>query len=251
MLSCEKKILPFFIERYDKTYKSKIQMVCDIAKELPTSFGKAYALCDSWFTCEKVVNAHFAKGYHLIGGLKTNRNIFPKGIKISVSKFAKYIEKNDVCLVTVNHSRYYVYRYEGNLKGIDNAIVLFCWPEKAFKKPGALRAFLCTDTELNTGTILEYYSKRWPIETFFRNTKNNLGLKGYQVRSEKAIDRIMVLIALTYIYCASIEGANNNFNIGLKLERERLNESNIQWIYNCAKENIPFEYVLKRLKPTA
>ena len=100
-------------------------MVCDIAKKLPKPTGMAYALCDSWFTCEKVVNAHFKNGYHLIGGLKTNRNIFPKGIKISVSKFATYIEKNDVCLVTVNNSKYYVYRYEGNLKGIDNAIVLF------------------------------------------------------------------------------------------------------------------------------
>ena len=110
---------------------------------------------------------------------------------------------------------------------------------------------MCTDTELNTEKILEYYSKRWPIETFFRNTKNNLGFKGYQVRSEKSIDRLMVLIAITYIYCVNIEGANNNFNAGLKTVREDLNKSNIQWIYNCAKENIPYEYVLKRFKLTS
>ena len=45
-------------------------------------------------------------------------------------------------LVTVKGRNYYVYRYEGNLNGIENAIVLFSYPEKAFGKPKALRACL-------------------------------------------------------------------------------------------------------------
>nr|WP_230197633.1 transposase [Thermoanaerobacterium xylanolyticum] len=66
-----------------------------------------------------------------------------------------------------------------------------CWPEKAFKNQNALHAFICTDTELDTETILNYYSQRWPIEIFFRQTKNNLGLNTYQVRSTKSIDRLL------------------------------------------------------------
>ena len=84
--------------------------------------GKSYGLWDSWFTNKDVINAHFQKGYHLIGALKTNRVIYPKGISIQVKDFAQYIKKNDVCLVTVNNSKYWTYRYEGNL----NAVVLFC-----------------------------------------------------------------------------------------------------------------------------
>ncbi|WP_349292279.1 transposase [Thermoanaerobacterium thermosaccharolyticum] len=45
---------------------------------------------------------------------------------------------------------------------------------------------MCTDTELDTKTILNYYNQRWPIEIFFRQTKNNLGLNTYQVRSTKS-----------------------------------------------------------------
>jgi IS4 transposase len=96
--------------------------------------------------------------------------------------------------VTVNNVTYLVYRYEGSLKGLDNAVVLLCWPEKAFKQPNALHAFLCTDVELDTQTILDRYSTRWPIEIFFRESKNNLGLKGYQVRSSQSIDRLLLLI---------------------------------------------------------
>lgn len=104
MLSDGKKVLPYSIERYEKGKKSKIQMVCEIVAKLPSPKGKAYGLCDSWFTNKDVINAHFQKGYHLIGALKTNRVIYPKGISIQVKDFAQYIEKNDVCLVTVNNS---------------------------------------------------------------------------------------------------------------------------------------------------
>lgn len=49
-----------------------------------------------------------------------------------------------------------------------------CWTENGFKKDGALHAFLCTDTELSTQTILKYYSKRYPIEVFFKQPKITL-----------------------------------------------------------------------------
>jgi len=248
MLSCGEKILPYAIERYKKGKKSKIQMVCEIVESLPSPKGAAYGLCDSWFTNQKVINAHFKKGYHLIGALKTNRVIYPKGISIQIKEFTQYIEKNDVCLVTVNNSKYWVYRYEGHLNGVDNAIVLLCWHESAFKKEGALHAFLCTDTELSNQTILEYYSKRWPIEVFFRQTKNNLGLNTYQVRSTKSIDRLLFLISLTYIYCSMRENANDSFSKGLLICRNDVKKNNIQWIYECAQNNVPIETVFKSMK---
>lgn len=76
--------------------------------------------------------------------------------------------------MTVNGSSYWTYRYEGALNDIDNAVVLLCWPEHAFGEPKGLRAFLCTNVSLETKTILAYYAKRWPIEIFFRQSKNNL-----------------------------------------------------------------------------
>ncbi|AIS51966.1 transposase IS4 family protein [Thermoanaerobacter kivui] len=144
VISCGRIVLPYYI----------------MVSTLPIPKGPAYGLCDSWFANEKVINAHFKQGYHLIGALKINRIIYLKGIRIQIKDFAQYIDKNEVHLVTVKGSNYWVYRYEGALNGIDNAVVLICWPEKAFKNQKALHAFLCTDTELNTETILNYYSQR-------------------------------------------------------------------------------------------
>ena len=182
LLSVGSLTLPYYFEHYERGSISKIDSVCQIASSLPTAIGPAYALCDSWFTCTKVIEAHFKKGYHFIGGLKTNRIIYPQGIRTSIKDFATHIRKDDVRLVTVNRQSYWVYRYEGALNDLDNAVVLITWHEDALFNPKAMRCFLSTDTELDTQRTLEYYSKRWPIEIFFRQTKGNLGINQYQVR---------------------------------------------------------------------
>lgn len=133
MLSCGKVVLPYCIERYEKGGKSKIERVCEMVSMLPIPKGLAYGLFDSWYINKKVIEAHFERGYHLIGALKTNRIIYPQSVRIQIKDFTQYIEKNEIHLVTVNGSRYWVYRYEGALNGIDNAVVLICLKRKLLK----------------------------------------------------------------------------------------------------------------------
>ena len=154
---------------------------------------------DSWYTCPKVINAFSAKGYHTIVALKTNRIIYPQGVGLSMSEFATmYIRKSDTNLVTVGRKKYYVYRYEGSLNGIENAVVLISYPEAAFGEAYALRTFLCTDTNLDTHTILEYYHHRWKIEVFFNQQKTLLRFSGYQMRNIKGVVRFWILLSLTH-----------------------------------------------------
>lgn len=250
LLSCQGEVFPYFTERYERGGESKIDKVCRIVETLPVATTPAYGLCDSWFTGQKVIEAHFKQGYHFIGAIKTNRIIYPTGLRLQIKDFEQYIEKNDVNLVTVGHSSYWTYRYEGALNGIDNAVVVFCWPENSFKKAGFLHTFLCTDTDLLTQTILEYYSQRWPIEIFFRQTKGNLGLNKYQVRSTQAIDRMLALIALTYLYCVSGTGSYELFGSGLRTVRKTTQREKVTMIYKAAKEGIPIEDVFYKLKIT-
>ncbi len=150
--------------------------------------------------------------------------------------------------MTVNGSSYWVYRYEGALNDIENAVVLLCWPKDAFQVPKALHAFLCTDVSLETQTILDYYSKRWPVEIFFRQAKGNLGFNGYQVRSIRSIERLWTLLALTHLYCTMGLGKPLLFGDGLRKVRKDVKGQTIQWIYECGKNGMPLGDVLKRLK---
>ncbi len=47
-----------------------------------------------------------------------------------MERYKKLIDKSSFNLVTVNGKDYYVYRYEGNLNGIENAVVLFSYQIK-------------------------------------------------------------------------------------------------------------------------
>lgn len=101
--------------------------------------------------------------------------LYPFGIRQKLSEFAALLSVTyaDFHLVTVKKQKYYVYRYEGKLNGIENAVVLLSYPEKAFGKPKALRAFLSTDVSLSTDEILSYYVCRWPIEVFSASVRIN------------------------------------------------------------------------------
>jgi len=248
LLSVGSLRLPYHFEHYQKESISKIDRVCQIANSLPTAIGPAYALCDSWFTCTKVIEAHFKKGYHFIGGLKTNRIIYPQGIRISLKDFATYIKKDDVRLVTVNRQSYWVYRYKGALNELDNAVVLFTWHKDAFLNPKAMRCFLSTDMELDTQTTLEYYSKRWPIEIFFSQTKGNLGINQYQVRHLKVIKRFWSLTVLTYLFCVLGKAKVSSFSQGLSNARKEVKGNLFTWIYKQSQANIPLSKILERLK---
>lgn len=245
LLSCNGVTLPYDIVMYDKT-KSKIQIVCEIANELPVAPVMSYFECDCWYTCVKVMDAFLVKGFCCIGAVKTNRVIYPKGIKQNIAQFAQFIRKTDsnVSLVTVGNRKYYVYRYEGNLNDLENAVVLISYPKDAFGKPNALRAFLCTDVSLSTQEILDLYLNRWEIEVFFRQSKQKLAFDKYQIRSTCGIRRFWILMSLAYYLCCMRAGKSCCFHEGFALLRKAIVQERVTFIYNCGVSHVPLSEVL-------
>ena len=57
-----------------------------------------------------------------------------------------------------------------------------------------------TDLNLSPKQILEFYFKRWAIETFFWTVKERLGFNDYQVRPELSAKRHWLLCFLAHSY---------------------------------------------------
>jgi len=245
ILACNSIVLTYAIVMYDKS-RSKIQIACDIANELPTSPTPSFFLCDCWYSCIKVMDAFLAKGFYTIGALKTNRVIFPLGIKRQISQFARFIRKTDsnVNLVTVGNRPYYVFRYEGKLNGLEDAVVLISYPKDAFGLPHALRAFLCTDCSLSTQEILDLYLDRWSIEVFFRQAKQKLALDKYQIRTSTGIRRYWLLMSLAHYVCCFGTGAFVPFQVGLAAFQSALLRERISYIYLCGATHQPLHNLL-------
>ena len=148
-------------------------------------------------------------------------------------------------LVTVKGRNYYVYRYEGNLNGIENAIVLFSYPEKAFGKPKALRTFLCMDVSLSTNEILDNYVCRWPIEVFFRQCKDKLALDSYQIRSAQGIRRYWLIMSFAHYMCVVGTGKVCPFETGYRKISDIIQMEKYLTLYQCARECIGFDSFVK------
>ena len=245
MLSCNGITLNYAMILYDKS-RSKIQIVCDIAKELPEAPVPSYFLCDCWYSCVKVMDAFLTKGFYTIGAVKTNRVIFPAGIKRQISQFAPYIHKTDhnVSLVTVGKRQYYVYRYVGNLNDLENAVVLISYPRDAFGGQRALRAFICTDASLSTQNILDCYLERWTIEVFFRHAKQRLALDQYQIRSSLGIRRFWILMSTAHLFCCLHTTQPLSFQYGFADMQKLIAAERVSFIYHCGVSGVPLGKVL-------
>ena len=246
MLSCNGIVLNYAFVMYNKS-DSKIDLVQNIARELLVPPVMSYFLCDCWYISEKIINTFARKGFHTIGALKTNRMLYPFGIRQKLSKFAALLSVTyaDFHLVTVKKQKYYVYRYGGKLNGIENAVVLLSYPEKAFGKPKALRAFLSTDVSLSTDEILSYYVCRWPIEVFFRQCKDKLALDSYQIRSAQEIRRYWLIMSLAHYMCVIGNGESSSFENGYRQICDVIQLEKYRYIFQCAKASNDFDAFMK------
>ena len=173
--------------------------------------------------------------------------LYPFGIKKKLSEFAALLSVThlDFNFVTVKVQNYYVYRYEGKLNGIENAVVLLSYPEKAFGKPKALRAFLSIDVSLSTNEILSCYVCRWSIEVFFRQCKDKLALDSYQIRSTQGIRRYWLLMSLAHCICVTGTGKYRSFQDGYHRICSAVHQEKYQYLFLCAKASDDFEAFMK------
>lgn len=211
-----------------------------------------YVLSDSWYTNNTLINASLANGYHLIGAVKSNRIIAPKGIKLQLSQFKEYIDPDTLDVVTVKGQDYKVYSYEGPVAKFENATVLICYEVDgdSLKDPVYL---ISTDIELDAKTVIEYYLHRWSIETNYKYLKSNLGFDKYRVRSILSIERYFLIVFLT-INLLEIFRVSEKLlmlqTIGdaIRYQSSLTAKELVKFIYCKAQEDVPLNEVYEHLK---
>ena len=245
MLSCNSITLCYAIVMYDKT-KSKIQIVQEIASELPEAPVLSYFLCDSWYTCAKIVRAFQKKGFYSIGAIKTNRVVTLEGNKMQIGQLASalHLAGLNADLVTVGKRQFYVYSCKVEIEDIGQAIILISYLREAFGAPSALRAFVCTDLSLSIMEILDHYVVRWNIEVFFRHAKQKLAFDKYQIRSSTGIKRFWLIMSLAHFLCCVGTGQVLSFEQGYTYFQRELLRERTEFIYRCGYARLPLEDVL-------
>ena len=153
-----------------------------------------YVLCDSWFTCQALINAVVDHGIHLIGMYKTATTKFSyRGQPLTYSEINSRISKPKRC-----RSLKYHYKRADVTYG-DIQLTLF-FSRQGTK--GKWKVFLTTDTSLSFIKLIELYQIRWTIEVFNKEAKGLLNLGGCQSSNFDAQIADTTISMIAYILLA-------------------------------------------------
>lgn len=86
--------------------------------------------------------------------------------------------------------------------------------------------------------ILNLYTRRRPVEVFFRTAKGKLALDKYQLRSATGIRRFWLVMSLThFLYCVG-SGILRSFSEGYAYWQKLVLHNVVQCVYNCGKNGM-------------
>jgi len=178
-------------------FKTKIELAQELVEDaLQRGLEIQGALFDNWFASKDFIKFLRGKGLHWVTRLKSDRNVKIKGRYVAINEFAGTLPRESFSKAQIGDRIYQVFSKAVDLKGVGQARILISYDNEDFS---GSPAYFATDQIRWEGTrILKTYSKRWNIETFFRDSKQNLGLEDYQLRDLRGIKRHWYLIFLAY-----------------------------------------------------
>jgi len=200
-------------------FKSKIDLAIDLIHDADKE-GIPFSCVagDCWYFCDKIINElkQMQKGW--IFASKSNRKIMVNNRYIQLSEYAKTLKKEDFRQVTVTKSSgkeltVWAFAKTVFMHKVGRIKVVISYLEKPFKGDPF---FLVTNRkEWTIERILSVYVKRWPIETFYQDAKQKLGLADCELRLLKGIRRHWDLVFLAYTLL-SIESSTGPLKNWLK-----------------------------------
>ena len=238
-------------KKLSKKFLDKNELAMELINEFTPVTKNNYLLVDSWYTSAKILLHGLINGCHTIGRIKSNRVIYPAGIKTNVKKFSSYIRTNETSLVTASNNKYYVYRYEGKVNDIENVVVLISWTKNDLSDNPAF--IISTDVSLDNKTRISYYEKRWDIEVSYRYHKTALGFDEFQIQSLKSIHRYWSMIFLTYTFleifrvkCGKLYKFKNIGDVILHFRNNYLVKI-VSFAHECADNGIDLQSTIAKL----
>jgi len=190
-------------------YKSKLTLADEMLEQISLPLPKGpqvYVLFDSWYTSAKLVRAIRRRGWHVIAGLKSNRNV--NGQKLTTwhktFKGQRY-QQVRLSLAHGRHRTYWVRDFQGRLRDVPGETRIII--SQTGPRAHAPRYFLCTDITLSAQEVLRRYQQRWSQEVDYWQVKLQLGLGDFRLQSYEAIEKwyAAVYCTLSYLYWQKYE----------------------------------------------
>jgi SRSO17 transposase len=180
-------------------FRKLTQMAADLlgTVTLPKG-GKGIALFDSYYLCPVMLEACAQAKMPFISVAKKNRNFAPDGRprdKRKLGTYGRNVLQRAGRWQKVQGKKHCLAQRVGTLSKAGRVKLVFS------RRPGekAWVALTTNETRWSMATVLRHYFHRWPIEVFFKMSKQHLGLGDYQVLRYQGVVRYLHLVLIAYL----------------------------------------------------
>ena len=184
-------------EQDDPTFKTKHQLAQELIEQaLALELRFKTVVFDAWFLASELIKFIESKNLNWVAAAKSNRSMFYRGQRFSLEAFHNTLSQSDFKKLEIDGVTYYYFTKSVTVAKLGNVrLVILHQEEDLSDTPKFL---LTNQLEWEVRRILMVYKSRWPIDTFYRDSKQNLGLGDYEMRDLLGIKRHWYLVFLSY-----------------------------------------------------
>jgi len=193
-------------------FRTKIELAIDLVEaairhKLPFSV----VLFDSWYLAESFVAVLRRRHKDWISILKKNRNLETNSFvlkdaagkpisldspHISVENLVPLIPATAYRAVTVGDQTYWTFTLAVRIPGLGKVRLVISFENAELT--GTYAVLVTNRVDWTAQRIIATYLQRWPIETFYQDGKEHLGLDEYRMRDAEAIQKHWCLVFVAY-----------------------------------------------------
>lgn len=184
-------------DKKDPEFKTKIELAKELVEQaVAVGLRFSTVVFDAWFLARDFVKAIESKKLNWVAAAKSNRIIFIRGKRMNLKEFHGTLESSDYKSIEINGKTHNCFTKTVTMSKLGK-IRLLVIHEKSDLSDDPF--YLVTNNlRWEWRRILRAYQGRWPIETFYRDSKQNLGFGAYEMRGLKGIKRHWYLVFLSY-----------------------------------------------------
>jgi hypothetical protein len=199
-------------EALHQQFQTKIQLAIELLEAaLRHKVPFSVVLFDSWYLAEDLVAVRHRRKKDWISLLKKNRNLETNsfvlkdaagkrsplaGPHISVEDLVPLIPATAYRAVTVGDKPYWTFTLAVRIPGLGKVRLVISFENADLT--GTYAVLVTNRADWTAQRIIATYLQRWPIETFYQDGKEHLGLDEYRMRDAEAIQKHWCLVFVAY-----------------------------------------------------
>jgi hypothetical protein len=202
---------PEFRARHEQ-FRTKIALAMELVEEAircKVPFG--VVVFDAWYLAEDLVRVLARRRKDWISVLKTNRLLETASFQLrdangwamklpaphlAVEELVPLIPANAYRPITVSEHTYWCFTLGVRIPGLGKVRIVVSFEHESLT--GRSVVLVTNRVDWSAAKIIGLYLQRWPTETFYQDSKGQLGFNEYRMRSAEAIGKHWCLVFVAY-----------------------------------------------------